>query len=179
MRVHGKRAAGRRSLEPAPWETDLVAQGMAKWHRERPDVDCSGKAVVGRILHLQDMILRAVNRALARHGLRYPAYAVLVTLRVQGPPYQLSPSALGQTLLLTSGGLSNILRRIEGEGLVRRTADARDGRGVIVELTDHGFACADAAMADHAAVERALIEVVPDDEREAMIRGLSRMTRPR
>ena len=62
---------------------------MAQWRLERPDIDCSGKAVVGRVLLLQDIILKTVNAALAPHGLRYPAYAVLATLRVSGKPYRL------------------------------------------------------------------------------------------
>ncbi len=66
---------------------DIVGRGMAQWRRERPDIDCSGKAIVGRVLRLQDVILRAVNGVLERHGLRYPIYAVLATLRVSGPPY--------------------------------------------------------------------------------------------
>jgi hypothetical protein len=56
---------------------DLVGLGMAQWRRERADIDCSGKAVVGRILLLQGIILKAVDAVLAPHGLRYPAYAVL------------------------------------------------------------------------------------------------------
>ena len=42
-------------------EFDIVGRGIAQWRRERPDIDCSGKSVVGRILRLQDVILRAAN----------------------------------------------------------------------------------------------------------------------
>lgn len=175
-----REAARRRAPEdelpaPAVWENDVVARGMARWRRERPDIDCSGKAVVGRILRMQDVILKAVNAALARHGLKYPTYAVLATLRVEGKPHRMSPTTLGQTLLLTSGGLSNLLRRMEKSGMIRRMADVRDGRGVIVQLTDKGRALADAAMADHAAVERRLVAVIPPAEREQMARSLSLM----
>src|SRR4051794_15959700 len=69
-------------------EFDLIGRGMAQWYGERPDIDCSGKAVVGRILRLQDVILKAVNAALARHGLKYTTYAILATLRVSGAPYR-------------------------------------------------------------------------------------------
>jgi DNA-binding MarR family transcriptional regulator len=148
---------------------------MASWQRERPDIDCSGKAIVGRILHLHDLILRAVDRALAPHGLKYPTYAVLATIRVSGKPYRMSPSELLSTLLLTSGGLSNLLRRMEKDGFIRRMADKRDGRGVIVELTPKGIAAADASMADHAAVERELSACLPDELRTSVARALSLM----
>jgi DNA-binding MarR family transcriptional regulator len=157
------------------WELDRVGRGMESWKRERPDIDCSGKAVVGRILHLHDIILRAVDRTLAQHGLKYPTYAVLATIRVSGHPYRMSPGELLSTLLLSSGGLSNLLRRMEKDGLVRRMADKRDGRGVIVELTEAGIAAADASMADHAAVERELCACLPRELHETIARGLGTM----
>jgi DNA-binding MarR family transcriptional regulator len=154
---------------------DLVGRGMAQWRRQRPDIDCSGKAVVGRILHLQETILRAVNAALAPHGLRYPDYAVLATLRVAGEPFRMSPSRLQATMLFTSGGVSNLLRRVEKKGYVRRLADPADGRGVLVELTQKGLTLAEAAMADHAATERRLCAMLDKDEQEILSALLSRM----
>lgn len=154
---------------------DIVGRGIAQWSRERPDIDCSGKAIVGRILRLQDVILRAVNAALEPHGLRYPAYAVLATLRASGPPFRLSPSRLTATLLLTSGGTSNLLARLERAGWIRRLSDPMDGRGVLVELTKAGRELADAAMPDHAAVERALVAMFTDEEQRTLAAMLSRM----
>jgi len=154
---------------------DIVGRGMTQWRRERPDVDCSGKAIVGRILRLQDVILRAVNDVLGEHGLRYPAYAVLATLRASGAPFRMSPSRLNQTLLLSSGGISNLLGRLERAGWIRRHADRVDGRAVIVELTEEGRALVDKAMPDHAAVERALVAMFEKEEQDAMASLLSRM----
>ena len=148
---------------------------MAQWRRERPDIDCSGKAIVGRILRLQDVILRAVNDALEPHGLRYPSYAVLATLRASGPPFRMSPSRRTDTLLRTSGGTSNLLARLESIGWIRRLADPRDGRGVIVELTEEGRALADRAMKDHAAMERTLVAMFTTDEQAQLAALLSRM----
>lgn len=157
------------------WELDRVGRGMATWQRERPDIDCSGKAVVGRVLHLHDIILRAVDKALAPHGLKYPTYAVLATIRAYGAPYRMSPGELLSTLLVSSGGLSNLLRRMEKDGFIRRMADKRDGRGVIVELTEKGIAAADASMADHAAIERQLCECLSPELHETIARGLGLM----
>jgi len=157
------------------WEVDRVGRGMASWKRERPDIDGSGKAVVGRILQLNDIIMRAIDKALAKHGVKYPVYAVLATIRVSGAPYRMSPTDLLSSLLVTSGGLSNLLRRMEEDGYVRRMADKRDGRGVIVELTDKGTAVADASMTDHAAVERELIECLSPDLRDTVARALGLM----
>ena len=154
---------------------DIVGRGMAQWRRERPDIDCSGKAVVGRILRLQEVILRAANAALERHGLRYSAYAVLATLRASGAPFRMSPSRLQETLLLTSGGISNLLARLERKGWIARLADPLDGRAIIVELTEDGRRLVDRAMADHAATERQLVNMLSGEEREALAELLSRM----
>ena len=47
-------------------EGDRIGAGMQRWRREFPDVDCSGKAVVGRLLHLHEIFLKAINRTLAQ-----------------------------------------------------------------------------------------------------------------
>jgi DNA-binding MarR family transcriptional regulator len=174
--------AGKRTARAAPEGEvaasptfDLVGRGMAQWRRQRPDIDCSGKALIGRILHLQETILRAVNAGLAPHGLRYADYAVLATLRVAGEPFRMSPSRLQATMLFTSGGVSNLLRRVEKKGYVRRLADPADGRGILVELTQKGFTLAEAAMADHAAVERRLCAMFNAEEQETFATLLSRM----
>ncbi|MEZ5651623.1 MAG: MarR family transcriptional regulator [Burkholderiaceae bacterium] len=156
-------------------DPDIVERGIAQWRRERPDIDCSGKAIVGRILRLQEVILKAVNEALAPHGLRYSSYAVLATLRASGPPYRMSPWRLVETLLLSSGGTSNLLARLEADGLIERHADPSDGRAVIVELTAQGHALTERAMADHAAVERRLVAMLSAGEQAAMAAMLSRM----
>ena len=154
---------------------DLVGRGMAQWRRERPDIDCSGKAVVGRIVMLHDIILKSVDAVLAPYGLRYPEYAVLATLRAAGPPYRLSPSRLQATMLFSSGGISNLLRRIEAKGLVRRSTDAADGRGVQVELLRKGLEVANLAMLDHAAAERRLCAALDPGDQATLSRLLSRM----
>jgi DNA-binding MarR family transcriptional regulator len=154
---------------------DLVGRGMAQWRHERPDIDCSGKAVVGRIIMLQDIILKTVNATLAPYGLRYPAYAVLATLRAAGPPYRLSPSYLQATMLFTSGGISNLLRRVEKQGYIRRSGDPADGRSVRVQLTRKGLDIADRAMSDHAAAERQLCAMFDAAEQGGLAAMLSRM----
>jgi len=170
------RTAQRRKIEEQPiWKNDRVGAGMQRWQREFPDVDCSGKAVVGRLLHLREVFLDAVNRTLAKHRLKYPAFAVLATLRVEGAPYRMSPKALLDVLILTSGGLSNLLRRLEKAGLIRRRSDDIDGRGVIVELTEQGRRIVEPAMRDHAETERRLISALSRDEQDAVATALGRM----
>ena len=156
-------------------ESDLVGRGIAQWRSERPDIDSSGKGVVGRLLRLEEVILHTINNALTPHRLKYQEYAVLATLRVSGAPYRLTPSRLQSTLLFSSGGLSNLLKRLEHDGLVRRSGNPQDGRGVLVSLTAKGRNLADRAMPDHAKAELKLLEMFSVKERDALSGLLSRM----
>ncbi|GAB5469336.1 MAG: MarR family transcriptional regulator [Rhodospirillales bacterium] len=147
---------------------DIVEAGMQRWRSERPDIDCEGKAVVGRILRLEGVILRYVDAALKPFDLKYPAYAVLATLRVNGAPYEMTPGALTQCLLLSSGGTSNLLARLERQGYITRTNSRRDRRAVHVRLTDAGKTLADGAMEAHAKAEREIIADLSEGERDAL-----------
>lgn len=77
------------------------------------------------------------RRLLEPFGLTYPQYIVLLALS-ESPP--LSVKDLGAAMDLDSGTLSPLLRRLEGEGLVRKERSAEDSRVVRVELTERGHA---------------------------------------
>lgn len=174
--MHDSALRRSKSVEAAPIsESDRVGAGMLLWRHEFPDIDCSGKAVVGRVLHLHEVFLKAINRTLSKHRLKYPAFAVLATLRVHGAPYRMSPTALLDSLILTSGGLSNILRKLEKAGHIRRMANDVDGRGVIVELTYQGRRVVEPAMRDHAETERRLIKLLSAEEQTLVAHALGRM----
>ncbi len=156
-------------------DEDLVARGMRWWREQRPDIDSSGKAIVGRISLLQDLALRRINEGLARHGVRYQEYGVLATLRSKGPPFQMSPSELQASLIYSSGGLSNLLKRLERSGYISRGVDPSDGRGVRVRLTAKGKRLADQAMPDHAQVELGFIQALTARQREQLAALLARL----
>ncbi len=75
---------------------DIVQQ---KWREERSELDVSAKAIVGRIIRLQAIILDQVSALFKRHGIQAGEYAVLCNLRIQRNPYQLSPKGIAQSVL--------------------------------------------------------------------------------
>jgi DNA-binding MarR family transcriptional regulator len=159
----------------APLEQDVADIGISMWERERPDIDCSGKAVTGRILRLADVFMSAMNQNMSRFGVRYSQYAIVGTLRASGKPYRMSPSELQGRLMITSGGLSNLLKKVEAQGYIRRLDDPVDGRGVIVELTSEGFELSNGAMTTQAETERALVAALPDDDQRVLANLLRRL----
>lgn len=150
---------------------DRVERGIAMWNAEKPSLDTTGKSIVGRVVALHDIIIRHFNAVLAPYDLRYTEYAVLATLRARGEPYSMSPSQLQAAMLFTSGGLSNLLRRLAERKLISRSADRRDRRGVVVALTEKGRELADETMPVQADVENYLIRMLSADEK-ALARAL-------
>jgi DNA-binding MarR family transcriptional regulator len=71
-------------------------------------------------------------------------YAVLNMLRSMGSPYKLRPTDLKVRLLLTSGGVTCVLKRLEQRGFVERGQDTTDVRSCWVRLTEVGIETAGA-----------------------------------
>jgi DNA-binding MarR family transcriptional regulator len=147
---------------------DAVDLILAQWARERPDLDCSPMGIIGRISQLQRVVHLAQRATFARHGLDTPSFDVLAALRRAGPPYQLTPTALMRTALVTSGAITQRLDRLEERGLITRERSDSDGRAVVVTLTAAGRAALDAALPDHLATERALLAGLSAGEREQL-----------
>lgn len=80
---------------------------------------------------------RAISRSLAGSALDPSEYDVLVTL-AEGPAEGLRPRELTDQVLLTKSGLTRLVDRLAGRGLVERRACATDARGQLVALTRRG-----------------------------------------
>ncbi|WP_109467906.1 MarR family winged helix-turn-helix transcriptional regulator [Albibacillus kandeliae] len=149
-------------------EKDLADHGIAWWNTERPEINTSGKEITGRLMRLGEMAGNRMNTVSSKFGVKYPTYAILATLRASGPPYAMTPKNLQATLLVSSGGLSNQLARIEKQGFIRRVEDPSDGRGVRVELTEAGMALTEEAMPAQAAAEVDFIRMLSEEERKTL-----------
>ena len=128
-----------------------------QWASERPDIDTRPFAIVGRIGRAGHLLDAAVEAKLEPHGLSRWSWDVLTALRRSGPPHRLTPTVLYRSLMRTSGAISNRLKRLEEQGLVRRVPDPTDGRGVLVELTPGGKRLVDGVIAGHLENERRLL----------------------
>jgi len=78
---------------------------------------------------------RAYRPILAVLGLTYPQYLVMLALWEDDGP---TVKALGEKLMLDSGTLTPLLKRLESAGLIRRERDAADERQVRIRLTEKG-----------------------------------------
>lgn len=78
---------------------------------------------------------RAYRPLLEPLGLTYPQYLVMLVLWESAP---LSVGELGTRLLLDSGTLTPLLKRLESAGLVQRKRDPEDERRVVIDLKAAG-----------------------------------------
>ena len=126
---------------------DAIDELLKAWSAARPDLDPGALGLVGRVFVLAEHLERSVESALAPHGLALGQFDILATLRRQGPRGALAPSQLLQSVMLSSGGMTNRLDKLEAAGWIVRRQDANDRRGVVVELTAKGCKLIDAATA--------------------------------
>ena len=153
--------------------SDGVDRIVEQWARERPDLDTTAMAVFGRIYRLAKVSGDAVEKAYGRFGIGRPEFDVLATLRRSGEPYQLSPGALAGSMMLSSGGTTARLDRLERAGLVERVPSPSDRRSVLVRLTERGHAIIDDAVAAGLAEQARLLSHMPP----AQVRKLSSLLR--
>lgn len=152
---------------------DEVDRIVAAWGRERPDLDFAPLDVLSRVDRLARHLDRARRQAFDAAGMEPWEFDVLSALRRAGGPYELSPKALLQQTLVTSGTMTNRVDRLAARGLVARRTDPRDGRGILVSLTAAGRAAVDAAIADLLRAERSILSGVTASE-QSQLAGLLR-----
>ena len=149
--------------------SDRAAAATAQWRRERPEIDPFPMALLGRLNEASLIVMRDwLTPVMARFGLQPGEFDVLATLRRSGPPYALTPTALYETTMMSSGGMTARIDRLEKAGLVERHKHPTDRRGTLVALTRKGRALIDKAYEAHAANEAALISVLSRTEQKEL-----------
>jgi DNA-binding MarR family transcriptional regulator len=148
---------------------------VAQWRAQRPDLDPSPMATFTRLWRAARLADERLSEVFARHGLEAGWFDVLATLRRAGAPHRLSAGTLARGLVMSTGGMTKRLDKLEAAGLVERSPDPSDRRGVLVSLTPQGLATVDRAVEDHLANERRLLEALSDREISALNRSLSKL----
>lgn len=153
---------------PAEPHADEVDRIVDAWARERPDLDFAPLQVLSRVGRLSRHLERARRVAFSASGLEPWEFDVLAALRRAGAPYQLSPKALLQQTLVSSGTMTNRIDRLVERRLVERHTDPHDGRGVLVAMTVLGRERVDAAIAELLVGESAILERLSPADRERL-----------
>ncbi|MGW7430248.1 MarR family winged helix-turn-helix transcriptional regulator [Streptomyces sp. NPDC054861] len=153
---------------------DAVDAITDQWAAVRPDLDTLPMAVFGRIYRLAAAMRGRVDKAYAPYGMALGEFDVLATLRRSGAPYTLSPRELTATLMITTGGMTGRLDKLEKAGLLSRSPDPNDRRGLRVTLSERGRELVDEAVAAGLAQQREALEGALDPEEREQLAGLLR-----
>ena len=152
-----------------PDHVDLI---LEQWAEQRPDLDASPMAVLGRLKRLTQLVDNELRRNFARHDLDSASFDVLATLRRSNSEHRLTPAGLMRSSMVTSGAITQRLDRLEARGLVSRKPSETDGRGVEVTLTAEGLRLIDDVLPTHLETEERLLAALPKAEREQLADGL-------
>lgn len=153
----------------APDAVDLI---LEQWARQDPELDPSAMAVFGR-LHRTFLRYQAqLAPVFEAHGISMSAFDVLAALRRSGPPYRRTMGDIAAISLVTSGGVTQRVERLERSGLVVREKDAADGRVVHVQLTPAGLELIDQVTRAHFANEEKMLAGLTETERKQLAKLL-------
>jgi len=161
---------GGRSLLPSPVMAardplpfDPIMRASRLWE-ERIGPAASMTAVTS-VMRVQQILLSAVDGALRPHGLTFARYEALMLLTFSRTG-ALPMRVMGERLQLHPTSVTNIVDRLQADGLVRRTPHPRDRRATLVEITDAGSALIEDATKSVADINFGLTGLSPQQEQE-------------
>jgi DNA-binding MarR family transcriptional regulator len=148
---------------------DRADVAVKQWARERPELPGLPMAIFGRLSEAAERAMRDhMNPLFAEAGLQPGEFDVLATLRRSGEPYLMSPTRLYEAAMISSGGMTNRLDRLERAGLVERRPDPADRRGKLIALTKSGKRVIDETIGRHVANEARLLSALTKAEQKTL-----------
>ncbi|MFI6644726.1 MarR family winged helix-turn-helix transcriptional regulator [Streptomyces sp. NPDC050504] len=140
----------------------------------------AAQRLVRQTAQLGAVLDEAADKAAAQAGLTRADVDVVQALhRARGG--RLTPSEVAAACGLSSGGTSNIVRRLATSGYLTREANESDGRSSWVQLTEEGAALAGSIGASvddgHARLLRRLPDGLADELLDALERTLEHLGR--
>lgn len=137
---------------------DKVDTFIEQWSEELPELSTESMAVLGRLNRVAKHIEKRLGKNFAKYNLNSGEFDVLATLRRSGNGYRLKPTDLYQSLMVTSGAMTNRIDTLEKKGLVSRTHDDSDRRAICVELTKKGLDLINQAIFTHTETEDSILK---------------------
>jgi len=155
---------------------DRAARAAAQWAVQRPELDMLPMEVLGRLNEASQLVVRERHTPLfARYGLQHGEFDALATLRRSGAPEGLTPTALFEAAMMSSGGMTARIDRLEKAGLVDRRPHPTDRRATLVRLTDKGFDLIETIMPEHEEAARDILAPLSLDEQKTLNALLARL----
>ena len=149
-----------------------IAQVLARLRENWPEAVTPETEVMLGLTRLNDIVIESTKRLVADFGLTQAGFEVLMTLRAHPAPRRMTPTELYRAILITSGGMTKVLRQLEKDGLIARLDNATDARSRHVQLTEAGAAHIERVMQAVGDHDRALLSAALS---RAQVEDLARM----
>ena len=156
--------------------SDHVNEILAQWKVERPELDVSPMAVIGRLTRAAAAVQSRLDNTFAQYGLDASSFDVLATLLRSGTPYVISPAQLSRDAMITTSAVAQRLNKLETRELVSREQNPADGRGTVVALTDAGKELIERVLPAHLETEHAMTATLSPEEQTLLADLLQRLT---
>lgn len=160
---------------PSPSENDEVDKILDDWRRQRPDLDPSPMGVFGRIARVAARQRADLTTMLDEFGLTPASFDVLANLRRSDPPHCKTPTELASSSMMSTGGMTFRIDKLEEEGLVVRKQSPDDRRVVEVSLTSRGKKVIDKVIDVHLTRERLLLAEMDHEQVEGLSTLLAKL----
>jgi len=128
------------------------------------------------LLGVAQVLQNRLEAALESVGLSVPKYFALQRLVEAGAPVSLS--SLAQRQRCVRSNITQLVDRLESDGLVKRVDDPADRRAVLATITPLGVERFDAANAAIGKVQTELASRIAPDDRESFLRVLDAIRTP-
>jgi DNA-binding MarR family transcriptional regulator len=156
-------------------DNEPVDRLVREWRSLRPELDFVPMALFARSNRFVALGMRKLEAALADHGVSVGEFDVLSALRRAGEPFSLKPSDLADRLMVTRGGITARVDRLETGGLVARKRDPNDRRSEPIVLTATGRRMVDRTLVSVLEVETELFGELTTADRKTLDRLLRRL----
>ena len=140
---------------------DVLAEARRQWEARGWGAPAAMTATTS-IMRLQQIILATVDEALRPFDLTFARYEALVLLAFSRTG-ALPLGKIRDRLMVHATSVTNIIDRLEAQGLVRRSAHPTDRRTTLAEITDDGRRVVDKATEAVGATDFG-VGVLTDDE---------------
>ena len=123
-----------------------VAQFIDLAEKNWPEYAALGSPLVMYIYRVRDEIYDEFCKTIKQFDIQAGDFEALATLRISNKKHELTPTDIYRTMLISSGGLTKILNRLEKSELIKRLPNERDQRRSLIRLTSKGKRVIEQAM---------------------------------
>lgn len=147
---------------------DRLDSVIGQWADEKPHLDTLPMAMIGRLMRLSKHLETHFTECHKAFDLTPGEFDVLATLRRSGGDYCLTPSQLIDSMMLTSGAMTNRLDKLTAKGFISRLHSEADRRSVSVALTTTGFDLIEQAIEKHVEMQHQLVSSLSDKDKRTV-----------